>query len=198
MNDEKKRFTLYTQLLNGISTVLGLIFIGQLILNPSLVNDPNWVYWLLVVTAGMHTFEEYTFPGGFTKWFNTRFFDSKNDDLPLSAKRAFYTDAAAGVVILLTLAFTGAQWPWLTLGIACIFFINGSWHLTNTITRGVYSPGAVTSALFNLPLGGYVVYFYVANGLASPYDIGIAYAIGLLMHIGFFGAMRRFAAATPK
>ncbi len=195
MNNQKERFTLYTQLLNGISTVLGLIFIAQLILKPALARDPNWVYWLLVVVAGMHTFEEYTFPGGFTKWFNIRFFNSRDEDSPLSTKRAFYTDAAAGVVIVLTLALVGAQWLWLTLGIACIFFINGCWHLTNTITQGVYSPGAVTSALFNLPLAGYVVYFYIANGLASPSDLAVAYAIGLLMHIGFFGTMRRLIAA---
>ena len=197
-NQETQRFTLYTRLLNGVVTVAALVIIAFIIMKPNRLTDPNWVIWFLVIIGGMHTFEEYTFPGGFVCWLNAVFFSNHDADFPLSAKRAFFTDAMAGVVIMTLLAVIGINHLWLSLGIACIFFINGCWHLTSTITSGSYSPGAVSSALFNLPLGLYIIYFYFSKGYASLADISIAYGIGLIVHIIFFAVLRRDMKQQPE
>ncbi len=189
--EEVKRYTLYTQLLNGIVTIGALVIIGLIIVDPSRLTEPDWVIWLLVVIGGMHTFEEYTWPGGFIRWINSRYFRNADADVPLSAKNAFFTDATAGVVIMAMLAVIGTNYLWLTLGIAAIFFINGAWHLTATVTQGIYSPGSISSALFNLPLGAYIIYFYAAAGSVTWVELLIAYFIGLLVHILFFATLRQ-------
>ena len=151
LTQEIKRFTLYTKLLNGVVTITAFVLIGLVLMNPNRLTDADWVIWFLVIIGGIHTFEEYTFPGGFVYWINVRFFRNQNADFPLSAKKAFFIDAMAGIVIIALLAIIGTNLLWLSLGIVCIFFINGCWHLTSWITLGTYAPGAVSSALFNLP-----------------------------------------------
>ena len=191
ITQESRRYTFYTQLLNGTVTISGLVVIGLIMMKPERFAEPDWVIWLLVVIGGMHTFEEYTFPGGFTRWFNLDFFNSGHADSPLSAKKAFFVDGIAGLIIVLILTVLGTNMLWLTLGLACLFFINGSWHLTISMTKGVYSPGAISSALFNVPLAAYIVYFYYVGGYASLSDVLLAYGIGLTVHTLFFGMIRR-------
>ncbi len=191
MNSQKeiKKYTRYTQLLNGVATIAGVILIILFFLEPSRLTNSAWVIWLLIVIAGMHTFEEYTWPGGFIKWFNGSFFRSNDLDKPLSTKMAFWTDATAAVVMMGILAIIGTNYLWLSLGFICIVMINGAWHLTSTITSRVYSPGSVTSAVFNIPLGAYVLYFYTNNGFVGLTELTIAYAIGIVVHIAFFKKM---------
>lgn len=198
MNQEVRRYTLFIKLLNGMVTLAALILIGLISMTPERLTDPDWVVWLLVIIGGLHTFEEYTFPGGFLQWFNVGFFRTQNTDFPLSAKKAFFIDAMAGLVIIIVLATVGSNLLWLTLGIACIFFINGCWHLISAIASGTYVPGAITSALLNLPLGAYIVYFYFAEGYATMAEVMIAYCVGLLVHIIFFGVMRRDIKQHPE
>jgi len=189
--NEIKKYTLYTQLLNGIVTIVAIVLVALLLLEPSRMTNPNWVIWFLVIVGGFHTFEEYIWPGGFIKWINGSFFRSSDLDKPLSAKNAFFTDATAGIVIMGLLAVIGANYLWLTLGIASIFLINGAWHLTTHITTGAYSPGSVSSALLNLPLSAYILYFYTINGYVGLFELLIAYSIGLGVHIVFFISLRK-------
>jgi hypothetical protein len=188
---EIKRYTLWTKLLNGIATVGAIILIVLFLLEPSRLANPSWVIWLLIIIAGIHTFEEYTWPGGFIKWINGAFFHNDDTDRPLSAKLAFFIDAMAGVAIIALLSVVGTQYLWLTLGIASIFFINGAWHLLTAITTGVYSPGAVSSAFLNLPVGAYILYFYTANSYVGLVELLIAYGIGLFAHIILFAYLRK-------
>ena len=186
-----KRYTLITKLLNGIVTLGAIVLIVLLIQDISRLTNPNWVIWLLVIIGGTHTFEEYTWPGGFIKWINGSYFQNKDLENPLSTKSAFFTDATAGVTIMGLLFMIGTEYLWLTLGITCIFIINGAWHLTSYITSGVYSPGSISSALFNLPIGAYILYFYTAYEYVSWLELLLAYGLGLGVHIIFFTILRR-------
>ena len=47
--EEVKRYTLYTQLLNGIVTIGALVIIGLIIVDPSRLTEPDWV-----MAAGCH------------------------------------------------------------------------------------------------------------------------------------------------
>lgn len=188
---EIKRYTLWTQLLNGVVTIAAIILMVLFFLEPSRLADPAWVIWLLVVVGGAHTFEEYIWPGGFIRWINGSFFRNDDVDKPLSAKLAFFIDAAAGVTIIGLLAVVGTDYLWLTLGIASIFLVNGAWHLTTSITSGVYSPGAVSSALLNLPIGAYILYFYTANAHAGLFELVISYSMGLGAHVALFAYLRK-------
>lgn len=189
--EEIQRYTLWTQLLNGIATIGAIILIALFMIEPSRLTNPQWVIWLLIVIGGIHTFEEYTWPGGFIKWINGGFFYNNDLDKPLSAKLAFFVDATAGITIMSLLAVIGINYLWLTLGITGIFIVNGMWHLTTTITSGIYSPGAVSSALFNVPIGAYILYFYTTNGYSGLFELLFAYGLGLGAHIALFAYLRK-------
>jgi hypothetical protein len=193
-----KRWLRATQLLNGTVTAGALVVIGLIVQEPARLTDPDWVIWCIVIIGGFHTLEEYTLPGGFIRWFNREYFASRNDNFPLSTKKAFLTDSLAGVAIVVTVAFAGTSLFWLSLGFVSLMFVNGMVHIADSITRGRYSPGVVTSILFNVPLGGYIIYFYLSGGYAGPVDVAIAYAIGLLGHLGFYRMIRRDIAARPE
>lgn len=195
MSNANKRWLLATQLLNGSVTIGALVLIGLILQRPDRLTHPDWVIWLILIIGGLHTFEEYTLPGGFVRWFNQVYFVSDNENFPLSIKKAFLTDALAGVAIIATVALVGTHFYWLSLGFISLMFINGMVHLTDSITRGRYSPGVVSSALLNVPLGAYVIYFYLSGGYAGMIDVTTAYGIGLLGHVFFYQTIRADMAA---
>lgn len=67
------------------------------------------VILLILIARGFHTFEEYTFPGGFVRWFNLSYFESENENFPLSIKKAFFTDVLALVIIMGVTALVGTR-----------------------------------------------------------------------------------------
>jgi hypothetical protein len=193
-----RRWLLATQLLNGCVTVGALVMVALIVQQPERLTQPEWVIWCIVIIGGFHTLEEYTLPGGFIRWFNRDYFSSDNDDFPLSTKKAFLTDSLAGIAIVATVAFVGTSLYWLSLGFVSLMFVNGMVHIADSITRGRYSPGVVTSVLFNVPLGGYIIYFYLSGGYAGPVDIAVAYGIGVLGHVLFYRTIRADMAAHPS
>jgi hypothetical protein len=194
----ERRWLLATQLLNGCVTVGALVMIALIVQQPERLTQPEWVIWCIVIIGGFHTLEEYTLPGGFIRWFNRDYFASDNDDFPLSTRKAFLTDSLAGIAIVATVAFVGTSLYWLSLGFVSLMFVNGMVHIADSITRGRYSPGVVTSVLFNVPLGGYIIYFYLSGGYAGLVDIAVAYGIGLLGHVLFYRTIRADMAAHPS
>lgn len=198
MTTIEKRWLLATQILNGSVTVGALVMIALVLQHPDRLTDPAWVIWCILIIGGFHTLEEYTLPGGFIRWFNQEYFASRNANFPLSTKKAFLTDSLAGIAIIATVAFAGTSLYWLSLGFVSLMFVNGTVHIADTITRGRYSPGVVSSILFNVPLGGYIIHFYVSGGYAGLVDVAIAYAIGLLGHVGFYRMIRADMAAHPS
>jgi len=190
MSKETKQYTLLTQILNGLVAIAAVGICVAIAMVPSRLTDPNWVIWLLVVVGGFHTFEEYIWPGGFLHWINGDFFNMEDFDKPLSAKFSFYTDASAGFVIIGLLALLGTNLLVITLAIASVFMINGAWHLMTSVTQGTYSPGAVSSAVLNLPVCAYILHFYYSIGMVGWIEIVTAYGFAVALHIVFFAILR--------
>ncbi|MCB9459008.1 MAG: HXXEE domain-containing protein [Anaerolineaceae bacterium] len=186
-----QRWLRATQILNGIPAVGGIIIAIMTLLQPDRIKDPNWVIFLTVIIGGVHTFEEYTFPGGFIRWFNTGIMSSPDANAPLSIRSAFFYDAVAGIVIILAIILLGTQVMWLVLGAVSVMFINGMLHVMDSVVHGRYAPGMVSSLLLNIPLGAYIIHFYWANGQATLMDVAIAYMMGWLAHVYLFASLRR-------
>lgn len=185
-----QRWLRATQVVNGIPAIGGAMIAIMTLLQPERLTDPNWVILLTVIIGGVHTFEEYTFPGGFIRWFNMQVMSSPVANEPLSIKRAFFIDAVAGVVIILSIILIGTQAMWLTLAAVSLMFINGTLHVMDSAVHGRYAPGMISSLLLNMPLGAYIIYFYVANGQATLLDVGIAYVMGWLGHVFLYRDLR--------
>jgi hypothetical protein len=187
---ENRRYLRYTQLLNGSAAIAATLLGAWILISPERRNDPAWVYWLMWTMATLHTQEEYLFPGGFVTWFNTVAFGSKDPNFPLSAKRAFQTDGVAAIFVMFIFIILGKRFLPVVFIFVAVAFVNGFFHIIETIKQGRYSPGFVTSLLLYLPGIPALTYFYFSRGLLSPLEIGLAFALGLALHAGFFGQVR--------
>jgi hypothetical protein len=188
---EHQKYLLFAQITNAIGATIGIIVLGFFMLDLARFSDPGWVYLLLIPMAGLHTIEEYIFPGGFLTWFNTGPFNSQDPTFPLTAKAAFWTDAVAAIINIVLVVLIGRYVLWLMLGLGAIFLINGFWHLTDGITQGRYSPGMATSAVLYVPGISYLFYFYYSQGLVPLYQLALAFVIGLFANTMFFVQIRK-------
>lgn len=188
--DEDRRYLRYTQILNGIPAVGTTLLAIWILLSPERRSDPEWLFWLLLTMATIHTQEEYLFPSGFVAWFNVVAFGSKNPRSPLSAKRAFYTDGLAAIVVMFILLVFGRRFPPVVFVFAGLLFVNAFFHILETLKTGKYSPGVVTAVLLFLPGIPALAYFYLERDLVSPLGLLAALGVGLLMHAAFFRQVR--------
>lgn len=196
---EYRRYTRLTQWLNGVGAVCALALGLFILVDPGRRTDPGWVFWLIWPIATLHTIEEYIWPGGFLKYFNAVAWRSGDPYGPLTARRAFVTDAVAGLfnpvaILLLSLAYLPAVWFFFG-----VLLINGFFHITETLKTGRYFPGAVTGALLYLPGFTMITVFYVERRLVSPVDLVVTFALALAFTAGFFAQVRRWERAdTPR
>lgn len=186
------RYTRATQWLNGIGAVIAIVLGIYILADPVRRTSVEWVFWLVWPIAGLHTIEEYIAPGGFLRYFNSVAWRSESDYGPLTARRAFWTDAVAGAVnpvaiLVLSNVYLPAVWFFVA-----ILWINGFFHLTETLKTGRYFPGTVTGTVLYLPGFTAITYFYVERGVVSGWQLSAAFTAALLFTAGFFGQVRRW------
>lgn len=187
---ETQRYLRYGQLLNGGFAVLATALGIWILVSPDRRTDPNWLYWLVLTMATLHTVEEYIIPGGFMAWFNQVVFRSPKPDYPLTAKRAFMTDGIAAAMTAPVLVLVGSQFLPLVFVFAMLRWINGYFHIAETIKTGKYSPGVLTVLLLETPGLLYITQFYLSRGLITPLALALAFAIALGLTAIFFRQVR--------
>jgi hypothetical protein len=193
--DDYRRYTRATQWLNGAGAVLAIALGIFILMDPVRRTDPDWVFWLVWPMATLHTIEEYIWPGGFLRYFNGVAWGSKDPHGPLTARRAFWTDAVAGVanpivVLVMSIVYLPAVWFFVA-----VLLTNGFFHLCETLKTGRYFPGAITGAVLYIPGFTAITYFYVERGLVSGWDLAVTFALGLAFTAGFFYQVRRWQRA---
>ena len=140
----------------------------------------DWLPWLPLLAAGLHIFEEFAFPGGFTAWY--RSYRSE----PRRITPRFLLIVNAGLLLAcLNIGLLGRQRAggvyWLL--IAAVQGTNGIWHVWASFKSRSYSPGAITGVLLYVPLA---IYGYVAWVRAGLVPLGLAlaaYAVGGGYHL---------------
>lgn len=180
----------YTKLLNGGMAIIACTLGLWILLTPSLSGDARWLYLLVWPIATLHTVEEYIFPGGFLRFFNREAFASPSELGPLTARRAFFTDAVAGLVNPVLLVLLGTFFlpgVWFFVG---LLTINGAFHLVETLKRGSYFPGVATAVLLYFPGLGAITWYYLQAELISPVAVAIAFGVAMLATGGFFWQVR--------
>ncbi|WP_211697193.1 HXXEE domain-containing protein [Mycobacterium spongiae] len=184
------------KLVNGLGATIGAVVLILFAVEPARFSDGHWVYLLLIPMAGLHTIEEYVWPGGFLHWFNTGPMNSADPTCPLTARMALWTDAVAALVNIGVILLVGDRVLVLMLTIAAVFGINAFFHLLDAIVHGRYSPGMITSALVYLPGVTYVFGFYWYTGAASLVELAAAVVAGFVVTAVFFAQVRRVAASA--
>ncbi|WP_024445992.1 HXXEE domain-containing protein [Mycolicibacterium iranicum] len=187
---EYRRYTRATQWLNGTGAAIAIALGVFILVDPARRTDPDWVFWLIWPIATLHTIEEYLWPGGFLKYFNAVAWRSGDPHGPLTARRAFFTDAVAGLfnpIAVLALSIIYLPAVWFFVG---VLLINGFFHLVETLKTGRYFPGALTGALLYLPGFTAITMFYVNRGLVTGLDLAVMFAVATVFTAGFFAMVR--------
>ena len=133
------------------------------------VNFPLYLIWLQVVIYWVHEFEEYIFPAGFLDFFNKHMMKSDRGDYPLTKVGSFWINIPL-VYIAMPLSailahFFGLKWG---LWTAYFSFLNALAHVGMFFIFGrKYNPGLVVSILLNIPVGIYMVWYFLTNNLAT-------------------------------
>ena len=146
------------------------------------VNFALFLIWLQCAVYWLHEFEEYVCPGGFLAFFTRGPLGSTVDDRPLTKTGSFWINIPLMYVLLplsgILSHYFGVSWG---LWVAYYSVLNASAHVVMFFIYGFkYNPGFVASALFNIPLGVYMIVYFLSNHLVSPAVNIISIIIGII------------------
>lgn len=187
-----RRYTRATKYLNAFGALLAIGLGVFILIDPVRRTSVDWVFWLIWPIAALHTVEEYVAPGGFLRYFNAIAWRSGSPYGPLTARRAFWTDAVAGVfnpIAVYSLAVVYLPAVWFFVG---VLWINGFFHLCETLKTGRYFPGAVTGTVLYLPGFTAITWFYVNRGVVDGVDLGVTFGLAIAFTAAFFALVRRW------
>jgi len=151
------------------------------------VRRSDFVVFILLLQTPLymlHQTEEYIFPGGFGKFFNTKIFNLLTEDKPLDENFIFYVNVLLiwivlpGFGLLSTLNYSFGLWlPYFSLfaGIA---------HIALAFkARKLYNPGLLVSLSINIPVGLWSILYLLKEGLLENFFLNIHFVIGLAINL---------------
>lgn len=148
-------------------------------------NFALFLLWLQTLIYWLHQFEEYVYPGEFTKFANRKFLNSDHDDWPLTKTTSFWINIpiifVAFPVSAVLAGIFGLSW-----GIWTAYFsiLNALSHIRMFLRFG-YNPGFFVSLFLNIPAAIFTIYFFYINSLI-PISAQIT---GLFVALAVLGAL---------
>jgi hypothetical protein len=164
-------------------TLLAILFFTY----PAL-NMYQWLLWLHLPVIMIHEFEEYTAPGGFKHFINTKTILATGDnqeDVPLNEPYIFLVNP----LLIWPWVIIGAVFytiPW--IGFAAIMFqfaINNLQHIiTFQLKNRGYNPGMFTTMLLLIPYCVIVTWYVIAYNVMTGTDWVLSFILfGLIMGV---------------
>lgn len=152
-----------------------------------IVRKYDFVLFILLLQTPLymlHQTEEYVFPGGFGKFFNTRIFNLATEDKPLDENFIFYVNiiliwiALPVFGLLSTLNYSFGLWlPYFSL-------FAGVAHIALALkARKLYNPGLLMSLLINIPVGLWSILYIMEKGLIVNFFLNAHFVIGLAINL---------------
>ena len=146
------------------------------------VNYPLYLIWLQGIIYWVHEFEEYIFPSGFLEFFNRNMMKSDRGDYPLTKTGSFWINIPLVYIAMpfsaLLAHFFGLEWG---LWTAYFSFLNAFAPVVMFFKFGrKYNPGLVVSILLNIPVGTYMVWYFLSHNLVSTQANVISIIVGIL------------------
>ena len=150
------------------------------------VRKYDFVLFILLLQTPLymlHQTEEYIFPGGFGKFFNTKIFNLTTEDKPLDENFIFYVNVILIWVILpvcgllSTLNYNIGLWlPYFSL-------FAGVAHVALALkAKKLYNPGLMVSLFINIPVGLWSIRYLLGQGLIEHFFLNIHCLIGLAVN----------------
>lgn len=141
-----------------IGGIIGLMIVLIVFLEQGVWYSLDHLVWLHLSLMMFHQFEEYSFPGHFTEFYNTNL-AGKNPitKFPLTKQGVLLVNIALAWSFYLLGAIIGTSFIWFTIGLALITLINGIMHIFMYFRLKRYNPGFITSIIFFVPFGIYLL-----------------------------------------
>ncbi|MEA2015868.1 MAG: HXXEE domain-containing protein [Actinomycetota bacterium] len=160
-----------------ILSVFLFIFLFVLVLKEDIV-----LFILLLQTPlyMLHQTEEYVFPGGFGKFFNTKIFKIKTEDVPINQNFIFFLNILLVWIVLPVFALLSIIDYQYGLWIPYFVFFGGINHILLAIkAKKLYNPGLIVSLFVNIPIGLWSILFLIDKGVLNNFFLNPYIAIGL-------------------
>ena len=127
----------------------------------------------------LHQTEEYIFPGGFGKFFNTQIFKLDVEEGPLDQTRIFFINIIVVWIAMPLFGLLSIIDYRFGLWIPYFSFFAGIAHILLTIRAGkLYNPGMLVSLFINIPVGLWSILFLINNGVLNHFFFNIHFVIG--------------------
>jgi len=137
------------------------------------VRKADFVVFILLLQTPLymlHETEEYIFPGGFGKYFNTKIFNLPTEDEPVDENFIFYVNIFLIWIILPVFGLLSTLDYRYGLWIPYFSFFAGVAHLALALkAKKLYSPGLVVSLLLNIPVGLWSLVFLINHGVLKNF-----------------------------
>ena len=146
------------------------------------VRQSDFIVFILLLQTPLymlHQTEEYIFPGGFGKYFNTKIFKLETEDKPLDENFIFFVNISLIWVALPVFGLISTLDYRFGLWIPYFSFFAGISHIILAIkAKKLYNPGLVVSLLINIPVGLWSVLYLINEGILSSFFLNYHILIG--------------------
>ena len=142
------------------------------------VKNNDFALFLILLQTPLymiHETEEYIFPGGFGKFFNTDIFKLETIDQPVDQNFIFFVNVLLIWIILPLFGLLSIKDYQFGLWIPYFTVFAGIAHIALAIkARKIYNPGLIVSLLLNIPVGTWTIIYlvnhrYLQNAILTPH-----------------------------
>ncbi len=131
----------------------------------------------------LHQTEEYIFPGGFGRFFNTKIFNLKTEDEPLDENFIFYVNVLLIWIVLPVCGLLSTLNYNIGLWLPYFSFFAGVAHVALALkAKKRYNPGLLASLFINIPIGLWSIFYLHERGLIANFILNIHLVIGLAVN----------------
>ena len=149
------------------------------------VREVDFVIFILLLQTPLymlHETEEYVFPGGFAKFFNTKIFKLETEDQPLDENFIFLVNVILVWILLPTCGLLAINDYDFGLWIPYFSIFAGVNHIALGIKAGqFYNPGLFISLTINIPVGLWSVFYLLGQGILENF-LNVHFMIGLAVN----------------
>lgn len=147
------------------------------------VRNYDFVVFVLLLQTPLymlHQAEEYIFPGGFGKFFNTKIFNLEAEDEPVDENFIFYVNVILIWIVLPVFGLLSTRDYSFGLWLPYFSFFAGIAHIALALkARRRYNPGLLVSLFINIPVGLWSILYLIGQGIIENFFLNIHFVIGL-------------------
>ena len=147
------------------------------------VRKSDFVIFILLLQTPLymlHQVEEYIFPGGFGKFFNTKIFNLETENKPVDENFIFFVNVILIWIVLPVFGLLSINNYQFGLWIPYFSFFAGIAHVALAIkAKKLYNPGMIVSLLINIPVGLWSILYLLNKGLLNHFFLNPHIVVGL-------------------